>query len=131
MEDDAAAAARLWSEAGLTRPWNDPVEDFLRAIRGPTSAVFAVKGAEGIIGTVMVGSDGHRGWVYYLAVARAHQRLGIASALMSFAQDWLTQSGAVKLQLMVRNENAAVLEFYKHLGYETNDVQVLSRWLDV
>lgn len=75
----------------------------------------------------MVGHDGHRGWVYYLAVARAHQRLGVGSELMRAAEDWLRKMGAMKLQLMVRRENESALDFYEDVGYEIRDVKVLSR----
>ncbi len=78
----------------------------------------------------MVGHDGHRGWVYYLAVGKAHQREGIGSELMSAAEEWLRKMGAVKVQLMVRSENEMVLNFYGRVGYETSDVKVLQRWLE-
>ena len=78
----------------------------------------------------MVGHDGHRGWVYYLAVAETHQRVGLGSELMRAAEEWLRTRGAVKVQLMVRSENESALEFYGRVGYESNDVQVLSRWLE-
>lgn len=130
VEDDVAATVTLWVEAGLTRPWNDPVEDFQRAIRGAQSAVLGIKHEDEVIGTAMVGNDGHRGWVYYLAVARAHRREGVGRLLMTSAEEWLALSGVAKVQLMVRSDNNDVLGFYDSLGYELNDVRVLSRWLD-
>ena len=76
-----------------------------------------------------VAHDGHRGWVYYLAVAKAHQRSGVGAELMGAAEDWLRRMGAVTLQLMVRSENESVLDFYERIGFETSDVRVVSRWL--
>lgn len=128
--DDAQSAAALWAETGLTRPWNDPIADFRRAIVGATSVVLGIKQGGDVIGTVMVGNDGHRGWVYYLAVGCAHQRNGLGSELMRAAEAWLRKNGAVKVQLMVRNQNEAALGFYERAGYETNHVNVLSRWLE-
>ena len=128
--EDAVSATALWAENGLTRPWNDPVADFLRALEGATSAVLGIKQNGELIGTVMVGNDGRRGWVYYLAIDTAHQRVGIGSELMRAAEEWLRGKGAIKVQLMVRSENDAALEFYDRVGYETNDVKVLSRWLE-
>jgi ribosomal protein S18 acetylase RimI-like enzyme len=78
---------------------------------------------------VMVGHDGHRGWVYYLAVKRAHRRRGLGRRVMQEAESWLRERGAVKLQLMVRDANAGALGFYRQLGYEGADVTVLARWL--
>jgi ribosomal protein S18 acetylase RimI-like enzyme len=119
----------LWAEAGLTRPWNDHSADFQRAVAGTTSVVLGLKEDDELIGTVMVGSDGHRGWVYYLAVSEVRRRQGNGRMLMAAAEEWLRENGVVKVQLMVRDENEPVLSFYEAAGYERNDVQVLSRWL--
>jgi ribosomal protein S18 acetylase RimI-like enzyme len=127
--DDVESATALWADTGLTRPWNNPVEDFRRAVEGPTSAVLGIKKDGELIGTVMVGSDGHRGWVYYLTVSTAHQRVGLGSELMRAAEEWLREKGAVKVQLMVRSENEPAMIFYERVGYEPSDVNVLSRWL--
>jgi ribosomal protein S18 acetylase RimI-like enzyme len=127
--DDADAAAELWTETGLTRPWNDPHADLRRAIVGPTSVVLGVKHDSELIGSVMVGSDGHRGWVYYLSVRKASQNAGLGIELMRAAEEWLRRNGAVKVQLMVRKENDAAFSFYERRGYETSDVHVLSKWL--
>jgi ribosomal protein S18 acetylase RimI-like enzyme len=128
-ELDALSVTALWTEAGLTRPWNDAAMDFQRALDGATSAVLGLERDDVLLGTVMVGHDGHRGWVYYLAVRTTHQRQGVGSELMSAAEEWLRQTGAVKVQLMVRNENESALRFYRRVGYVTSDVNVLSRWL--
>ena len=126
---DQPAATALWKEVGMTRPWNDPASDFDRALQGATSTVLGVRLDDELVGTVMVGHDGHRGWAYYLAVAPVHQAQGLGSQLMSGAEDWLRARGSVKIQLMVRDSNEQVLAFYEHLGYEDAEVTVLSRWL--
>ena len=113
----------------MTRPWNNATADFQRAINGATPAVLGLQQDDELIGTVMVGHDGHRGWVYYLAVGKAHQRSGIGSGLMGAAEDRLRKMGAIKVQLMVRSENESALGFYDSVGYEISDVKVLSRWL--
>lgn len=128
--DDVASVVALWADAGLIRPWNDAVADFQRALEGSTSAVLGIRRGNELIGTAMVGNDGHRGWVYYLAVAKSHQRVGIGTELMKAAEEWLRSRGAVKVQLMVRGENESALVFYDRLGYEHNDVKVLSRRLE-
>jgi ribosomal protein S18 acetylase RimI-like enzyme len=129
ISGDVESAAALWADTGLTRPWNSPVEDFRRAIEGPTSTVLGIKSGGELIGTVMVGSDGHRGWVYYLCVSTSHQRAGLGSKLMWAAEEWLREKGAVKVQLMVRSENEPAMIFYERVGYEPSEVNVLSRWL--
>jgi ribosomal protein S18 acetylase RimI-like enzyme len=126
---DVEEVTVLWAEAGLTRPWNDPAADFRRALEGTTSAVLGVRQGEELTGSVMVGHDGHRGWVYYLAVRTSRQRTGVGRELMKAAEQWLRERGAVKVQLMVRSDNDAAMAFYDRLGFEGNDVKVLSRWI--
>ena len=123
------AVTSLWFKAGLTRPWNPPELDLQRALDGVTSTVLGVFDNDHLIGTVMVGHDGHRGWVYYLAVEENRRGTGLGAQLMSAAENWLREHGAVKVQLMVRSTNEAVLGFYEHLGYEDANVQVRSKRL--
>jgi ribosomal protein S18 acetylase RimI-like enzyme len=126
-------AVALWHEVGLTRPWNDPVADLGRALAGPSSTVLAATdtGRDGeLVGTVMVGHDGHRGWVYYLAVRPSRQREGVGRELVAACETWLVARGIPKLQLMVREGNDAAVGFYGALGYERSEVVVLGRRLD-
>ena len=125
-----AAAVTLWQQNGLTRPWNDPDADLRRAVTGATSTVLAVVEQGALLGTAMVGDDGHRGWVYYLAVTRGRQGQGLGRRLMQACEQWAQERGVPKVQLMVRTENAAVLAFYERLGYVDDQVVVLSRRLD-
>ena len=127
---DVADAVALWEEAGLTRPWNDAAGDFLRAVEGPASVVLGIRDAGVLIGAAMVGDDGHRGWVYYLAVADAARGRGLGRELMDAAEAWLRARGCPKIQFMVRSDNSVVLDFYEHLGYPHQDVVVRGRRLD-
>lgn len=119
----------LWHDAELVRPWNDPVSDLRRALDGPASSVLGAFIDAELVGTAMVGHDGHRGWVYYVAVSPDRQRQGIGTALMGAAERWLTDRGIPKLNLMVRTDNDRVSHFYRQLGYGRDDVLVLSRRL--
>ncbi len=128
-EADAAEVTALWRACGLTRPWNDPAADFALALATGGSVVLVARGGDGIDGSVMVGFDGHRGWVYYLAVAPERQGAGLGRALMAAAEDWLRSRGCPKVQLMVRAGNAAALGFYEKLGLERQEVVTLGRFL--
>ena len=119
----------LWEACGLTRPWNDPRRDFKLALASGTSAVLIVREGDALAGSVMTGFDGHRGWVYYLAVAPGHRRQGLGRALMAAAEAWLRARGAPKIQLMVREQNDAI-GFYEALGLERQQVVTLGRFLD-
>lgn len=119
----------LWEATMLTRPWNDPAADAQRALDNEGSTVLI--GTEGtadgeIIASAMVGFDGHRGWVYYVAVDPQHQGMRLGERMMHAAEEWLRARGAEKLQLMIRDENHAVRSFYRRLGYQTEEVAVMS-----
>ena len=126
-ENDAEAVVALWRACGLTRPWNDPHADFARAVQGAGSAVLVYREGARIVGSAMVGGDGHRGWVYYLAVAPDAQRRGHGRALMAAAEAWLRARGLPKVQLMVREGNEAALGFYAALGFEVQKVATLGK----
>jgi len=128
-ESEIEAAVALWREAGLLRPWNDPRADIRLALAGPSSTVLAARADARLAATVMVGWDGHRGWIYYLAVARDFRRRGIGGRMVKAAEAWLVARGAPKLNLLVRAENDAVLGFYESLGYRRGDVVCLQRAL--
>ena len=129
-DPERTGAIALWEACGLTRPWNPPDTDFDRAVGGQTSAVLGVVEPDGtVVATAMVGHDGHRGWVYYLAVAPDRRRSGLGRVLMTAAEQWLGEAGVPKVQLMVRTGNEAVQAFYARLGYAEQDTVVLGRWL--
>ena len=133
--EDIAAVVALWEACGLTRPWNPPERDLADALASPASTVLVARAtrddasvAGGLVGTVLAGYDGHRGWLYYLAVAPGLRGAGIARALIAAAEAWLAERGARKVQLMVRRGNPAA-SLYPHLGYEPQDTEVYGRWL--
>jgi ribosomal protein S18 acetylase RimI-like enzyme len=127
---DAPAVIALWEACNLTRPWNDPLADFTLALETPTSDILLVRDGDVITGSVMVGFDGHRGWVYYLAVHPDCQRQGKGRALMVAAEDWLRDQGAPKIQLMVRGDNDVARGFYAALGYDLQNVATYGKRLD-
>ena len=125
--DDVIA---LWQLAGLTRPWNNPESDFELALTNPTSVMLLARHAGDIVGGVMAGFDGHRGWVYYLATAPSQRGQGIGRALMQAAEAWLGGQGCPRVRLMVRHDNVAATGFYRAIGYEPQDIITLGRTLD-
>ena len=126
---DEAAVIGLWTACGLTRPWNDPRKDVARKLT-VQSDLFLVGEADGeIVGTLMGGYDGHRGWINYLAVSPTHQRRGYASALMRTVERKLLEKGCPKINLMIRSGNEAVQDFYASLGFEQDQVISLGKRL--
>ena len=129
-DEDRAAVIALWEACGLTRPWNDAAVDFARALAGSGSDIFVLEQEGQLAATVMVGDDGHRGWVYYLGVAPDHRGHGLGRVLMEAAEAWLQDRGAPKIQLMVRDNNEPAIGFYKALGYEVQPVVTIGKRLD-
>jgi ribosomal protein S18 acetylase RimI-like enzyme len=127
---DIDAIVALWTACGLTRPWNDPRGDIALARSGENADVLIGRDAGKIAAAVMVGHDGHRGWVYYLAVDPAAQRRGHGRAMMRAAEQWLAQRGIAKVMLMTRPDNESVRAFYAALGYFDQPRRVLAKWLD-
>jgi len=128
--DDCDAVIAMWEACGLTRPWNDANADFERAVNGTSSDILLLEHDGELAATVMVGDDGHRGWVYYLGVKPDHRGRGLGRTLMEAAEAWLRDRNAPKIQLMVREDNEAAIGFYKALGYEVQPVVTIGKRLD-
>ncbi|MCU1514664.1 MAG: family acetyltransferase [Microbacteriaceae bacterium] len=126
---DTDAVVALWTEAALVRPWNDPRADIARKLTQQPE-LFIVGEIDGVlVATAMSGYDGHRGWLYYLAVAKAHRREGLGRLMMHEVEAGLRALGCPKLNLQVRSENAAVRGFYRGLGYGEDQVMSLGKRL--
>ena len=126
---DEAEVIALWHACGLVRPWNDPHRDIARKM-SEQPELFLVGSLGGrLMASAMIGFDGHRGWVYYLAVAEAHRRRSHGRSLMREAERLLIERGCPKINLLVRTSNEAVIEFYKRLGYAQDDAISLGRRL--
>ncbi len=129
LDSDEAAVIALWEAAGLTRSWNDPRKDIERK-RAVQREWFLV-GAEGdaLIASIMIGYDGHRGWINYLAVSPDHRMRGHARTLMREAERLLQAAGCPKVNLQIRTSNASVIEFYQAIGYTQDEVVSFGRRL--
>jgi ribosomal protein S18 acetylase RimI-like enzyme len=127
---DVAQIIALWERCALTRPWNDPAADIALARNSPNATVLVGRAGGEIVGSVMVGHDGHRGWVYYVSVDPDHRDRGFGRAIMTAAEDWLRARGVPKLQLLVRRANAKVQAFYETLDYAEQETIVYGKWLD-
>ena len=129
QDDDVEAVVELWRRVGLVRPWNDPHHDLDRVRRHPAAAVLVGRLGDAVVASAVVGFEGHRGWLYYLAVSPHRRGEGLGRRMARAAEDWLRRAGAPKAQLMVRSGHAAAAGFYESLGDERQDVVVLGKWL--
>ena len=128
-DSDLGAVVDLWQACDLTRPWNPPARDIAFCRSSGHGEIFVAEADGGIIGTVMAGHDGHRGWVYYLAVDPARRRDGLGRRLVAQAEDWLATQGVPKLMFVIRDTNTAVQAFYERLGYAQEPRVMMAKWL--
>ena len=128
LQDEADVIA-LWQACDLVRPWNNPQRDIARKMGTQPELFLVALQGQTLVGTAMVGYEGHRGWVYYLAVQPALQGLSIGRALMQEAERLLLARGCPKINLLVRSTNKGVLAFYAQLGYAQDDVVSLGKRL--
>ncbi|KTR86429.1 GNAT family acetyltransferase [Leucobacter chromiiresistens] len=127
---DTDALVALWEAADLTRPWNDPRKDIARKREVQAELFVVAESADGrILGSVMAGYDGHRGWMNYLATHPEARGTGVARALVEHVEHELLNLGCPKLNLQVRADNADVVEFYRHLGYGIDETVSLGKRL--
>ncbi len=126
---DTEAVIDLWRRCDLLRPWNDPCHDIDLVKRSGHGTLLIGRLAAGgpVLATVMVGHDGHRGWIYYLAVDPDYRRGGLGRQAVQAAEDWLRHRGLAKAMLMIRAENEAVRAFYERCGYGVEERIVMSR----
>ena len=119
---DQAAVVALWEEvfAG-DPPWNAPVDMIRRKSTVQPDLFLVAHSQERVIGTVMAGFDGVRGWIHHLAVCPSLRRSGVATRLMRAAENGLVKLGCPKVNLQVRSTNAAVIAFYRAIGYEVEE----------
>lgn len=125
--DDEAAVVALWQDCDLLRPWNDPHRDIRRKLTVQAELFLVAQQGADIVGTVMCGYDGHRGWVNYLAVGPQQRNKGLGRRLMQAAEAALQALGCPKLNIQVRENNAGVLAFYRKLGYSVDPVVSLGK----
>jgi ribosomal protein S18 acetylase RimI-like enzyme len=130
VDTDIQAVIQLWLRCGLVRPWNDPEADIRLARAGTNADVLVGRKGKAIVASVLVGHDGHRGWVYYVSVDPDQQRQDFGRGIMSAAEDWLRERGIEKMQLMVRSDNTKVQAFYESLGYGEQKRVIYAKWLD-
>lgn len=126
-ETDTEGVVSLWDQCSLTVPWNDPRKDIKRKLDVQPDLFIVCEEDTRIIGSLMGGYDGHRGWLYYLAVHPDWWQQKIGTLLVKEIEGRITEYGCPKINLMVRTGNRKVLAFYGTLGYEVDEVVGLGK----
>ncbi|MCH8926541.1 MAG: GNAT family acetyltransferase, partial [Proteobacteria bacterium] len=126
---DRDAVVALWERCGLIVRYNDPDRDIALWRASPNAEIFVGEQSGRIVATVCIGHDGHRGYPYYVAVDPEIQGQGMGRRMMRHAEAWLARLGVPKMNVMVRDTNEKVRDFYRTIGYEETPRLVLGRWL--
>jgi len=127
---DEAAVIALWTASNLVVSHNNPRKDIARKLQ-VNPEWFLVGEHDGqIVATCVVGYEGHRGWINYLAVSPSVQRRGLASQMMEEAEKILSKAGCPKINLQIRSTNLQVIEFYKSLGFKIDEVTGMGKRLE-
>lgn len=123
------AVVDLWKKCGLIVPQNDPVQDIRKKIDFQPDLFFVALLNDNVIGSIMVGYEGHRGWLNYLAVLPEHQNHGYGRKMVEKAVYELEKLDCGKINLQVRRSNVSAVEFYRHLGFKEDDVTSMGKRL--
>jgi len=125
-ENDVIA---LWQKCELTKPWNNPKLDIERKMKVEPE-LFLVGLIDGkVIASAMGGYEGHRGWVYYLAVDPEYRRQGLGRRMMEALEEKLLTKGCPKINIQIRGNNTEAVAFYDKIGYKTDDVVSMGKRL--
>ena len=126
---DQSGMIALWQACELIVPWNNPGTDIARKTGDSPDLFFTGRVGELLIASCMAGYDGHRGWIYFMAVHPDFRRRGYAAQLVSHTEARLIELGCPKLELMVRKSNQSIIAFYQAIGFDLDPVVVLSKRL--
>ncbi len=110
----------LWNKAfGYEADHNTPELVIEKKLEINDDLFFVATVNQSVVGTVMAGYDGHRGWIYAIAVSSDYKKQGLGSELLSFAEEKLLNIGCMKINLQIMEGNEAVEKFYLSNGYQT------------
>ena len=127
---ETAAVEALWRACDLVVSYNPPAHDIAFCRASPNSELFVAAAADGaVVASIMVGHDGHRGWLYYGAVDPAMRRRDLGRQMVAHGEDWLRSMGVRKINLMIRDSNTEVRAFYEHIGYCVEPRTAMARWI--
>ncbi|MGB5951384.1 MAG: GNAT family acetyltransferase [Ornithinimicrobium sp.] len=126
---ETAEVVALWHEVGITRPWNDPHRDIERKLTVQPELFLVGIDDDEVVATAMSGFDGHRGWLYYFAVAPHQQGRGLGRALLSEVERLLINLGCPKLNVQIRNGNQDLQDRYERWGYSQDGATGMGRRL--
>ena len=121
--EDKAGILGLWEASGLVVPSNDPVKDIRRKLAVQPELFRVALMEDDVVGTLMAGYDGHRGWLNYLAVHPEFRKTGIGRKRVEEGVRLLAERGCPKINLQVRATNEEAMAFYRKIGFLEDEVK--------
>jgi ribosomal protein S18 acetylase RimI-like enzyme len=118
---DKKSLIALWQRVFPDDPPHNEPSQVISAKLKVDDLIFISEKDNQIVGACMAGYDGHRGWLYAVAVSPEHRRAGTGTSLVFAALEELKKLGCIKVNLQIRSTNTAVAEFYKSLGFSAED----------
>ena len=130
QEKDRQQVVQLWQQCDLLVSWNDPVTDISKKMQYQPELFLVGELNTKLFASIMIGYEGHRGWINYLAVSPPFQKKGYGKLLVDKAEEILREMGCLKINLQVREHNSSVIRFYQKLGYKDDHVISLGKRLE-
>lgn len=126
---DKAALVELWRRVFRDDPPHNEPASMIEAKLSVDDLICVAEDAGRLVAACIAGYDGHRGWLYAVAVLPESRRGGTGSQLVAFAVDQLKQLGCIKVNLQIRAGNAQAVDFYRALGFEVEDRISMGRFV--
>ncbi len=118
---DKSQLVEMWKRAFPNAPPHNEPSKVIEQKLAMDDLIFVVEDDNAIVGACIAGYDGHRGWLYAVAVSQSHRRKGTGTKLIQMAIQNFKSIGCTKVNLQIRTTNTVVAEFYKSLGFLTED----------
>ena len=129
LNGDENAVVELWRKCNLLRSWNNSKRDIECKVRVGSELYLVGIVNDKAVATVMGGYEGHRGWVYYLAVDPSYQRRGLGRQIMKAVEKKLLAMDCLKINLLIRMDNLVAVKFYQSIGYKIDEVVSMEKRL--
>jgi ribosomal protein S18 acetylase RimI-like enzyme len=129
-KSDNSSLIELWHKVFIDDPPHNEPSQVIGAKLRVDDLIFVAEGNGGIIGACMAGYDGHRGWLYAVAVDPDHRRKGIGAQLVNYSLQALRQLGCIKVNLQIRSTNTEIADFYHSLGFSVEDRISMGRFIE-
>lgn len=130
QESDKDSLIELWNTVFPDDPPHNEPSIVIEAKLAVDDLIFVAECGDRLVGACMTGFDGHRGWLYAVAVLKDQRRMGTGAALVKYAMQSLKKIGCIKVNLQIRSTNIEVVAFYSSLGFASEERLSMGAFLE-